>query len=284
VLVPLVHTSLPTVFTAHGVTKTDIGNTPVKSFHFLVVKILSKQLFRAERNLLRHADVVTAVSSSCAEDLTTYHGRDKEITVVGTGVDSTFFTPAQEKEINELYILYTGRLEAIKGLVTLVESAQYVCQKHRKLKFVLVGKGTIEKVLRNMISKLKLEQNFYFAGHISDRNKLVEYYQKAGAFVLPSYYESAGISLLEAMSCGVPVIATNVGGIPEIITNERDGLLVSPGDPEELAQALLKVLDDKELRETLASNARQKVRSKYDWEIIVNRIEAIYEACQRSNA
>jgi glycosyltransferase involved in cell wall biosynthesis len=276
-LVPVIHTSLPTVFAAYGAVKTDIANMPVKSFHFLVVKVLSKQLFNAERNLLDHADVVTAVSSSCARELIKCHSIDKEITVVGNGVDSTFFAPAPLKK--EPYILYTGRLETIKGLTTLVESAQYVCQKHRDLRFVLAGKGTMEKVLKTMISKLKLEPNFYFAGHITSRNKLVEYYQKAEAFVLPSYYDAMPTSLLEAMSCGTPVVATKVGGIPEIVTDGEDGLLVSPKDPEALAQALLKVLDDKELRATLAPNARQKIRSNYDWGVIVDRIEAVYEAC-----
>jgi len=277
-LVPVIDVSIPIVFTSHGATGEAIKNMPVKSFHFLVVKILSRQLINVERSLLQQADVITAVSKACADDLKGYHEIDREITVIGNGVDSTFFIPDQAKTIDEPYILYTGRLETIKGLTTLVESARYVCQEHRNLKFVLVGKGTVENVLRNKVSELGLDQNFYFAGHISDRNRLLQYYQKATIYVLPSYSEALPTSLLEAMSCGLASIGTNVGGNSEVITDGETGVLVPSRDPKTLAEAILKLLNDEELRHRIGANARKHVVNNYDWESIIDRIESIYSA------
>jgi glycosyltransferase involved in cell wall biosynthesis len=276
-LVPVIRTSLPIVFTSHGTIKKDIDNTPVRSLHFLAVKMLSGRLFQVERSLLRHANVITAVSQSCAKELTEYHKFDGRITVVGNGVDSTIFTPAQGKS-GEPYVLYTGRLETRKGLIDLIEAAGYVCQKHKDAKFVLVGKGTIEGMLRKMTRKLGLEQNFLFTGHISDRSRLIRYIQGAMVYVLPSYYEGLPTSLLEAMACGIPSIATNVEGSSEAIADGETGLLVPPRDPPMLAEAILKLLDDENLRTRIGANARKCVVENYDWELVVDRIEAIYSA------
>ena len=277
-LVPVIDTTIPTVFTSHGTENRDIENTQVKSFHFLVVKILRRQLLDVERSLLHQADVIIAVSRSCAEELTRFYRLDKGITVVGAGVDSTVFTPAREKQMGEPYILYTGRWETRKGLVDLIESARYVCQKHSNMKYVLVGKGTIEKMLRTMVSKLELEQNFSFVGYVSDRNRLIEYYRNATIYILPSYYEGLPTSLLEAMACGIPSIATNVEGNSEVITDGETGLLVPPRDPKSLAEATLKLLDDEELRHRIGANGREHVANNYDWESIIDRIESIYSA------
>jgi glycosyltransferase involved in cell wall biosynthesis len=250
---------------------------PVRSFHFRVVRILRRQLFEAEKSLVRQADVITAASRACAEDLKGYHGIDKEITVIGNGIDPRFFVPNETNEMDETYILYTGRLETIKGLVSLVESAKYVCQKYKNLKYVLVGKGTIEKVLRNRVSELGLDRNFHFAGQISDRNRLLQYYQKASIFVLPSLYEGGWpYSLLEAMSCGAASIATDVGGNREVMADGETGLLVPSRDSKALAGAILKLLDNKELRHRIGANARKRITNSYDWKLVVDRVEAIY--------
>jgi glycosyltransferase involved in cell wall biosynthesis len=276
VLVPVIDTSLPIVFTAHGTTNKDIENTQVRSFHFLVVNMLKPQLLDLEKSLLRRADVITAVSQSCAEELTRYYRLDKGITVIGVGVDCTVFTPADEKQAGEPYVLYAGRWETRKGLVDLIESARYVCQKQRNVKFVLVGKGTIEKMLRTRVSKLGLGQNFFFAGYLPERSKLIEYYQNATIYVLPSYYEGLPASLLEAMACGTPSIATDVEGSSEVITDGETGLLVPPRNPKMLAEAILKLLNNEGLRRRMGAKGREHVIANYDWEITVDRIENIY--------
>ncbi len=273
-LVPLIHTSRRVVFTSHGTTMRDIENMPIKSFHFLVVKLLSKKLFNIEKELVKNADVITAVSHSCAKELKREYTINKEITVVNNGVDTNFFIPTKNKK-KEDYILYTGRLETRKGLIDFIESAKYVCREYDSIKFVLTGKGTIKKYLERKINELGLKNDFCFAGFVG-RPRLLEYYQNAAIYVLPSYYEGLPTTLLEAMSCGIPSIATDVEGSSELIKDGETGLLVPPRNPERLAGAIMKLLDDDGLRKKLGDNARRHVVNNYDWEIITNKIEEIY--------
>ena len=274
-LMPVARTALPVIFTSHGTVKKDLDNMPTKSFHFLVVKLLRKQLFNLEKEIVENADVITAVSHSCAKELKGDHTINKEITVINNGVDTNLFIPSENKK-EEDYILYTGRLETRKGLIDFIESAKYVGREHADIKFVLTGKGTIKKYLERKINELGLKNNFYFAGFVS-RSELLEYYQNATVYVLPSYYEGLPTTLLEAMSCGVPSIATDVEGSSELIKDGENGLLVPPRDPERLAEAMMKLLDDEELRKKLGDNAREYVVGDYDWEVITDKIEKVYK-------
>lgn len=114
-LIPVIYTSLPIIFTSHGTSKKDIENMEIKSVYFyVVVKLLHKQLFNVEKAILESADVITAVSQSCAKELKEYHTISKEITVVNNGVDTNFFIPIKNKKKGD-YILYTGRLERTKN-------------------------------------------------------------------------------------------------------------------------------------------------------------------------
>lgn len=274
-IVPVIHTSLPTIVTMHGTTKKDIDNMRVMSLHFFVVKTLRKQLIDAERNILKNADVVTAVSESCAEELRKFYAIKKKVVVVKNGVDSKFFIPIKNKSIDN-YILYTGRLETRKGLTDLIESAEYICKEYQNIKFILTGKGTIKRYLERKVNKLGLEKNFCFVGYI-DRNALLEYYQNATIYVLPSYYEGLPTTLLEAMSCGIPPVATNVDGTSEVIVNEKTGLLVPSRNPKKLAEAILRLLSDEELRKEIGINARKHIAINYDWDIITDKVEKVYE-------
>lgn len=273
---PVIDTHLPTVVTVHGTIARDIDNTQVKSLHFLIVKLLRKQLLNVEKAILESADVITAVSQSCAKELKEYHTISKEIIVVNNGTDTNFFIPGKNKKKRD-YVLYTGRLETIKGLITLVKSAKLVCKEDPNTKFILVGKGTAETHLKKMINNLDLENNFYFTGHISDRNELLGYYQSSTIYILPSYHEGLPTTLLEAMSCGIPAIATDVAGSAEVITDGETGLLVPPRDPKKLADAILRLLDEEELRERISINARRHVVDNYDWKIITDKIEEAYK-------
>ena len=276
-LVPFIHTSLPVVHTSHGTTQKDIDNMAIKSFHFFIAKLLGKQLIKAERDLLYRADVITAVSRSCANELKIYYGIEKEIVIIYAGVDTGYFTPRDNNHTGEAYVLYTGRLETRKGIADLIEAAKYVCQKYPDTKFILTGKGTVEKHLKELVNDLNLEKNFYFPGYV-DRDAVIKYYQNATVYVLPSYYEGLPTTLRESMSCGIPTVATNVEGSSELIADGETGLLVPPRDPQKLSEAILKLLDNEELRKQIGLKARRYIEGNCDYEIIADRIEAAYES------
>lgn len=276
-LSPVIHTSLPVLVTFHGTVRKDIDNTLIRSLRDFVVKtILYRPFCNAEKGLVESADVITTVSQACADEITADYQPDKEVIVTKiVGVDTSFFAPAEEKEPGS-YILYTGRLETRKGVMTLIESARYVCAKYPQTKFVLTGRGSTEKHLRKMVSSLGLEQNIHFAGYV-DLNTLLKYYQGAIIYVLPSFYEALPASLLQAMSCGISPVATDVEGTSELIIDGENGLLVPPGNPEKLAETILTLLEDEGRRKRIGANAREYIVNNYDWGIVTEKLERAYQ-------
>jgi glycosyltransferase involved in cell wall biosynthesis len=264
------------VLTEHGTVKSDIHNSELLDIHSMVIKLFSREFVSLDVKAIKNSDIITVVSNSCAKELRDIYKIDRRIIIVNNGVDTNFFIPKERNEMKEPYILYTGRLDSRKGLVDLIESAKYVCQEHSDIKFILTGKGPNKRYLEQRIDELGLKKNFYFAGFVA-RPKLLEYYQNATIYVLPSYYEGLPTTLLEAMSCGIPSIATDVEGSSELITDGETGLLVPPRDPKRLAEAILKLLNDKSLRLRIGLNARKYVVDNYDWPIITDKIEEAYK-------
>jgi glycosyltransferase involved in cell wall biosynthesis len=121
----------------------------------------------------------------------------------------------------------------------------------------------------NIIDKVK------FLGDVSD-DVLPQVYSNADIFVLPSLHaESFGLVLLEAMASGLPIVATNVGGIPEILEDGKEGFLTKPDD-KEIAEALAKLLGNKTMREEMGKNGRKKATEKYEWKVVGEKIEETY--------
>jgi glycosyltransferase involved in cell wall biosynthesis len=275
-LIPVIHTSLPSVVTEHGTSRSYINSLKLLDSYSLVLKTFSKMYFAIDRKVVNSADKVTAVSNDCANDLRAYYGI-KDVEIVYKGVDSNFFIPNENKNEENSYILYTGRLSSGKGLSDLIKSAKYVCKDHPAIRFILAGEGPAKKSFKKLVHDFKLDKNVFFVGHL-DQNTLLKYYQNATVSVLPSYYEGLPGSLLEAMSCGIPTIATAVGGMPEVVVEGETGFLIPPNNPAKLASAISKLLKDEKLRKQMGKNARKRVKRYYDWDIITNNIEKIYKS------
>jgi glycosyltransferase involved in cell wall biosynthesis len=266
------------VLTEHGTVTGGLDNSESIDMHTKVIKFFSREVISLDVKAIKNSNIITVVSHSCAKELRDIYKIGRRIRIVNNGVDTNFFVPKERNDMKEPYILYTGRLDSRKGLVDLIESAKYVCQEHSDIKFILTGKGPNKKYLEQRINELSLNKNIYFAEFV-DRSKLLEYYQNATVYVLPSYYEGLPTTLLEAMSCGIPSIATDVEGSSELITDGKTGLLAPPRNPKRLADAILRLLDDEELRQKLGDNARKHIVSNYDWEIITDSVEKVYEKC-----
>jgi len=142
-----------------------------------------------------------------------------------------------------------------KGLATLIHASRLVVAKYPSIKFCVVGQDTKLDIFRRMSYRLGVEKHFEFLGWVSNEN-LKSLYHQARVFVMPSLMEAFGVALLEAMACGTPVVATRVGGITEFIEHGNNGWLVEPGNPEELANALLSILGDIKLAAHLGKQGR----------------------------
>lgn len=152
-------------------------------------------------------------------------------------------------------ILFVGSNMHRKGVPDLIKAAPVVIKDHPHAKFVIVGNDKSADRLKALCAELGVSQNVEFAGWKSQED-LLGYYQRATVFAMPSLTEALGVTFLEAMAAGVPVIGTNVGGIPEIIQDGFNGLLVPMESPDSISRAINRLLADESLRKQFTQNAR----------------------------
>ena len=180
-------------------------------------------------------------------------------------------------ELRELYTaedsflcLTVCRLEPRKDLPTLIRAAALVKKAKSDVKFLIVGEGISEVLLRDQVESSDLKDTVFFVGRVTD-DQLPKYYQAADLFVLPTLYEGFGIVYLEALASGLPILSTKVGAVPEVIGEA--GVLIEPRRPEILAREILRLAGDKKLREEISRRGLDRVRERYDQEKLLK----IYE-------
>lgn len=203
-----------------------------------------------------NASYRTAVSKTLAKEL---YGANLAVADTRlTGVDTK---AVRNKHNDPFTILFVGRLVDIKNPQAVLYAASMLKSKLRRVKVVFVGEGPLEEVLRTESKRLGLESEVEFKGYIGDSNELWKQYETADVFVLPSYSEGLPLVIIEAMSTGLPVIATAVGGVPELVVNYESGLLLDRSDPCQIADAVLQIASSSELYGKLSCGAVHMARS-----------------------
>jgi glycosyltransferase involved in cell wall biosynthesis len=196
--------------------------------------------------------------------------KEERIQVLYNGVNPNFFKPNYSEKIEDL-LLFVGRLDPSKGIPVLLESLKFL-KIPTKLKII----GPLGNQIMNSNKKQLGIHEVEWLGYKTG-SQLVEWYQKASIVVCPSLSESLGITNLEALSCGTPIVASNVGGIPEIVQDRFNGLLVSPNNPKDLASAIQELLLNPDLRKEYGINGRIMVENKFSWDYITRSLVKIYE-------
>ena len=175
------------------------------------------------------------------------------------------------------YVLFVGRLASNKGLLDLVPAFAQLGKADPIAQLVLVGEdGGQRAAVEARAKALGLADRVHLVGHVEEDAVLSSAYRGARLTVLPSEYEAFGLVLLESLAAGTPVVASRVGGIPEFVEDGKAGLLVPPRSPEALAEALGRLWTDRELERRLGEYGRDVVVPRYDWDHIVDRIDAVY--------
>jgi glycosyltransferase involved in cell wall biosynthesis len=236
------------------------------------------------KETLKEADKIITVSNATKDYVLSLGAKPEKVTVLHNGVDLARFRPLAGKREemrrklgisqNSIVVLTVRRLVYKNGIDTLIESANIAVKKNPKIVFLVVGKGPDLNNVQMKIKQLGIENNFRFTGFVKDED-LPFYYNAADFFVLPSKSgEGLPLVALEAMACGLPVIATDVGGISEILMEDY-GKLVPPNQPELLAKAVLEFsnidLSSRKLE------LRAVMEEKYSWDKNVERLVEIYE-------
>ena len=231
--------------------------------------------------LKRYADAFVGVTNEIVEEMLLY-GFDKEkVHMIPNGVETTIYSSDRNARNvseggGEITILFSGRIAKEKNLETLLLAFnEIIFSRKINARLLLLGEGPYEE--KNKLTALRDELGLSglvrFAGKVSD---VKEYYDISDIFVLPSISEGLSNALLEAMSSGLAVVASNVGGNKEIIEDKKNGLLFEVGDKQDLAEKLAVLCSNKSLREELGVNARNKILKDYSIDIVTEKYIRLY--------
>lgn len=224
---------------------------------------------------IRHADHIACVSRRLTEWAKQLGAKQDSIKLIQEPVDTALFRPLGNRNNGYKTILFVGRASSPeKGIRYLLEALRSVVNLLSELKLIVIGEISRERELVYMVEKLGIEENVEFKGTVP-YDRLSEHYSQASILVIPSISESGPKVLLEALSCGTPVIGTKVGRIPEVITDGYNGFLVNPCNSNEIADAIIKVFSNGSLLKTLSGNARQSVQH-FSWDNAVDELIAMY--------
>lgn len=241
-----------------------------------------------EEKMLNRSYRLIAVSDFTRRELIQYYKiKDAKIRVIHNGVDIDKFKPASDKRKvkeelgfnpNDVTILSVGRLYARKGLFTLIESMPSVVKQFRNAKFIISGKGQSDE-MKKLIAhaeRLNVKDNIIFTGYFPDK-KLPKLYQAADIFAFSTFYEHHPFAILEALSTGLPVVTTKVGGIPETIQNGKNGFMCEPFNSKEFSERILYLLEHPSEASEMGRLARKTIEANYDWRILVKKALAVYQ-------
>ena len=254
---------------------------------------------QGEREVIKLANrIVAATPAEMAQLQWLYDTDQTMVTIIPPGVDTSHFYPIPPDEAkefigipcNDRMMLFVGRIEPLKGVDTLIKAISLIRQKdaldhHCCLCVSIIGgdpnnsnpEARTDEMnrLQQLCDEQGLDDLVTFLGH-RGQDTLPYFYSAADVVVMPSHYESFGMVALEAMACGTPVIATQVGGLAFLVRDGVTGFHIPVDDPVALSERLINILDDDALREKLSQQAVE-IAQKYAWEIIADSMNTLYK-------
>lgn len=258
------------VTTLHGTDITLVGLEP--SFSHLVKFSIEK------------SDSVTAVSRYLKEKTLTNYHIEEDIMVIPNFVDTELFKPSESSALRKRFapngekiLIHTSNFRVVKRVADTIRILEQV-SKEIPCKLLLVGDGPDRSECERLCRELDLCDKVIFLGK---QIALVDILNCADVFLIPSQSESFGLSALEAMSCGLPVISSSVGGLPELIVHNETGFIAEIGDIDRMAKYTLDLLTNNRKYRLFANNARKRAVEKFDKQIVVPQYEKFYEAVLR---
>jgi len=263
-----------------------IVHTPHGHVFFSYFGSLKTQLFILLEKYAAHiTDRIVAVSNGEKEDYKLYKiAHEDKMVVINSGVDLGNIKEMSRREQEDfkrtlgipehsLVVGTAGRFEPVKGLEFLLEAAKDIVSKFPQTYFVFAGDGSLRQRLEKKALELGIKNKTIFLGWRSDVVKVISIYD---IFALPSLNEGMGRVLVEAMTLGKPIVASNIGGIPDLVTHGKNGFLVPPKDPGQLARSLQILIEDEGKRKSMGQGGKEKALN-FSKEIMVEKIAALYD-------
>lgn len=228
-------------------------------------------------------DAVVAISRGVKAALRAGGVPDSHIRVIPSGIDTAHFAATAERRARQRAALGIAQRESVavavgalaerKGHITLLRAAALLRQKGIRLRYLICGDGPLRAVLGNEARALGVADNVQFLGFCAD---VADHLAAADVFVHVPLWEGLGVAVIEALAAGLPVVASRVGGIPELIEDGYSGLLVPPQKPTALATALERIVCDPPWAKMLGINGQASVRARYDVTVMAQANEALY--------
>lgn len=234
-----------------------------------------------ERTGVLASDRVVAVSEGMKNDiLKCYTIPEDRIRVIHNGIDLDEYKPVhtndarREYGIGDNYVLFVGRMSRQKGIIHLLDAVPYLPEDVQVV--LCAGAPDTEELEREVVERTAGRPNVVLIRGMVPKRKVLELYSNASVFCCPSIYEPFGIINLEAMACETPVVASAVGGIPEVVVDGETGFLVEPGDSQALARAINVLLRNRDLARSFGAAGRKRVEAHFSWDAIALRTKDLY--------
>jgi glycosyltransferase involved in cell wall biosynthesis len=258
-------------------------------FHPFIISVWGTDIFSFPKKSIQHkellkfnlkkADKILSTSHVMAKETSLY--TNKEIEVTPFGIDINQFKPMEFESLFDKKDIVIGTVKTLEekyGIEYLIRAFKIVSDKYSDLplKLLIVGGGSLENKLKNLAKQLQIDNNTIFTGKVP-YNEVPKYQNMLTISVSVSDSESFGVAVLEASACEKPVVVSNVGGLPEIVKDEVTGIVVPPKNAEKTAEAIEKLILNKDLRVKMGKAGRKRVIELYNWDKCVDNMVKIYE-------
>lgn len=258
--------NLPCVITVHGLYANRSFAT--NALQLAYIRTIASDLFEK-------ADKVICLTRSDAEEIVGFGCPLRKISIIPNAVDTELFTPSASHVENNL-IVWVGRFVKEKGLEFLIEAAAITVKKIKTAKFLLIGYGPLKTKILELIHKYQLETYVTVIGPLT-REEIANILGKATIFAFPSLREGLPVSVLEALSCGLPIVGFDVPGVRDIVRNNETGILVPPKNAKLFSDALVFLINNNDIRKKFGKESRDIAIRLYSWNKVMQKINSVYE-------
>jgi len=262
--------NIPIVSTYHTLLPDFLKHSFIRRFHDY--KIAKETTWQYTRGYYNSVNLVISPSNVIKKELINHKIKNK-IEVVSNGVNSSIFYNINKKKTRR--ILHVGRISYEKNIDVILKAFKIAYLKDKTLRLDIVGSGPDMESLKKLAETLGLEKKAIFHGSLN-HEKLREVYSSHSLFVTASTIETEGLVVLEAMTCGLPIVGVNKLAIPEIVKHNYNGFIVNAGDEKELANKIIQILSDEKMRNKFSRNSI-KIAKKYSIKKSIDQIERIYK-------
>lgn len=266
----------------HAWERLDSSRVTVEDFQKQKYNWRIEFLRKAQSHLLKKLDKIICPSQYLKKIIAGWGVSPEKIAVVYNAAPQSFvLSKSKEQAKTELglrgnILLSIGRLVPWKGFSALIEIIPRLLKERPHLQLVIVGEGPDKEILKSKLKNLRIEERVKLEGKVP-HNKIPLYFRAADIFILNTNYEGFSHVLLEAMKTGAPIITTNIGGNPELITNQENGVLIEYNNKDQLKQAILRLMGDRVLQEKFVRQGQDRVK-RFNWQRLVDETLKVFNA------